>query len=340
MKNLSFLNKIIFFANNIVALLFLTSMTLPYISPQSFPLLSIISLAVPLLLFANVAFIVYWLLSGIKKQFLLSFFCILLAIGLSIFPYKFNSKTVVSGGSFAVMTYNVRLFNKYKWIASEEVPAKISSFIKKENPDIIAFQEFKHDKEVDLNYPYVYEKLNGGKRANGLAILSKYRIVNQGSLDFENSNNNAIFIDIIRNNDTIRIYNVHLESFGIRPDSVDLNIDERKSKRLIYRLKKSFTKQQVQVEKFMEHRNNCPYKIIISGDFNNTAFSWAYLKLKNDLNDTYVEAGKGFGKTYSFNKYPLRIDFILADKKFLVNEHKNYQIELSDHEPVLARLSY
>ncbi len=94
--------------------------------------------------------------------------------------------------------------------------AKISDFIQKENPDVVAFQEFKRDKDVDLNYPYKYEKLNGGKRANGLAILSKFRIVNQGSLDFENSYNNAIFIDVVRNHDTIRIYNVHLESFGIR----------------------------------------------------------------------------------------------------------------------------
>jgi endonuclease/exonuclease/phosphatase family metal-dependent hydrolase len=36
----------------------------------------------------------------------------------------------------------------------------------------------------------------------------------------------------------------------------------------------------------------------------------------------------------------LRIDFILADKKFRINEHKNFNIELSDHEPVSARLSY
>jgi len=340
LKNLSFLNKVLFFLNNIVALLFFASLTLPYIAPKSFPLLSIISLSVPLLLFAHVVFIIYWLLAGLKKQFILSFLCILLAIMTSFFPYKFKSREVVSGSSFGVMNYNVRLFNLYNWLPLEDVPAQISNFIKKEAPDIVTFQEFYQNKDFDLKYPYTYEKLNGGKKGNGLVIYSKFRIVNRGSLDFENSNNNAIFIDVIRNNDTIRVYNVHLESFGIMPDSVDLNLDETKSKKLIFRLKKSFTKQQDQVEKFQDHWNASPYKTIISGDFNNTAFSWAYRKLKADLNDTFIEAGEGFGKTYSFNKYPLRIDFILTDKKFKVNQHKNFEIKLSDHEPVLARLSY
>lgn len=323
-----------------MALLFIASLALPYIAPKSFPLLSIMSLMVPLILFAHVLLGIYWLLAGLKKQFLLSFLCILLAVGLSFFPYKFESKEVVSGSSFAVLNYNVRLFNKYQWIESDKVPASISNFLEKEDPEIITFQEYYREKNFKIKHPYKYEKLNGGKVGTGLAIYSKYRIVNQGSLDFDHSYNNAIYIDILRNNDTIRIYNVHLESFGIKPDSVDLNIDEKRSKKLIYRLKKSFSKQQDQVEKFLDHYSQCHYKTIISGDFNNTAFSWAYRKLKADLNDTFLEAGEGFGKTYSFNKYPLRIDFILADKKFKVNQHKNYEIKFSDHEPVLARFSY
>lgn len=298
------------------------------------------SLAVPLLLFAHIIFIIYWLLAGIKKQFILSSLCILLAVALSFFPYKFNSKEVVSGGSFAVMNYNVRLFNKYDWIKTADVATRISNFIRKEAPEIVTFQEFYNDKEFDVSYPYSYEKLNGGKKGTGLAIYSKFKIVNSGSLEFKNSYNNAIFIDVIRNNDTLRIYNVHLESFGIKPDSVDLNLDEKRSRKLIYRLKKSFTKQQDQVEKFLEHRSTCHYKTIISGDFNNTAFSWAYRKLKADLNDSFDEAGEGFGKTYPFNKYPLRIDFILSDQKFKINQHKNFELKLSDHEPVLARFSY
>lgn len=340
MKKLSFLNKIVFFLNNLMALFFLAALLLPYVSPRAFPLLSILSLVVPLVLFAHFLFLIYWIVFGFKKQLLLSLLCILLSIGMSIFPYKFNGRHVVSGSSFSLMNFNVRLFNIYEWIESDDIPENISRFIAEESPDIISFQEYYPDENVQLNYPYKFEKLDGSTLRHGLAIFSKFKIVNQGSLDFEKSHNNAIFADILRNGDTIRIYNVHLESLGVSPDNVDLNLDEQKSKKLIFRLKKSFIKQQDQVELFLDHKRNCHYKVIVSGDFNNTSFSWAYLKLKGELNDSFTEAGKGFGKTYSFNKYPLRIDFILADKKFKINEHQNFNIKLSDHEPVAAEFSY
>jgi len=341
LKNLSFLNKIIYFINNLLALLFLLSFIIPYISPKSFPLLSILSLAVPLLIFLHVLFIVYWFLIGLKKQLILSTLCILLAIIFSYFPYKFNGKSVISGSSFSVMNFNVRLFNRYKWIEDENISSKISEFIQKNNPDILTFQEYYQSTDITFRYPYKYIEFKGKNNDVGQAIYSKYRIIDKGSLDFKESGNNAIFIDIIKNNDTIRVYNLHLESFGIKPKNVDLtDLNEKESKKLLQRLTTSFTKQQSQVEQFIQHKENCNYKIIICGDFNNTSYSWAYHHVKRDLKDTFLEAGKGFGKTYSFNKYPLRIDFILVDEKFKVNQHQNFDIKLSDHEPILAKLSF
>ena len=165
--------------------------------------------------------------------------------------------------------------------------------------------------------------------------------MNQGSLDFKGTSNNAIFIDIIKNTDTIRVYNLHFESLGVQTKNVDLdNLDEKNSKKLINRLTSAFKKQQDQVEHFLNHKKDCNYKIILCGDFNNTAYSWAYHEVKNDFKDTFLEAGKGFGKTFMFNKYPLRIDFILVDKKFSVNQHQNFNLKLSDHEPVLAKISF
>jgi len=341
LKNLSFLNKIIFLINNIIALLFVASFAIPYVLPKSFPLLAILSLAVPLLIFIHILFVIYWWIIGIKKQYFLSAFCIILAIAFSYFPYKFNGKNVISGGSFSVMNYNVRLFNRYHWIDNKEIPAKISNFIDQNDPDILAIQEYYPSEELTLNYPFKHIVYKTDKKDFGQVIYSKFKIVNKGSLNFENSSNNAIYIDIIKNSDTIRVYNLHLETLGIKERNIELSgLDENESKKIIHRLEAAFIKQQTQVEQFLEHKNNCNYKVIICGDFNNTAYSWAYNHIKGELKDTFFEAGKGFGKTYSFLKYPLRIDFILTDNKFKINHHQNFDKNLSDHEPILTRLSF
>jgi len=36
--------------------------------------------------------------------------------------------------------------------------------------------------------------------------------------------------------------------------------------------------------------------------------------------------------------YPLRIDFILVDNTFEVNNFKTFEVPYSDHFPILARL--
>ena len=74
--------------------------------------------------------------------------------------------------------------------------------------------------------------------------------------------------------------------------------------------------QEVQINQILEKFGNKRYPSIITCDMNNTAYSWIYKKTKNDLQDTFLEAGQGFGKTYDLKGFPLRIDYILVDKKF------------------------
>ena len=97
--------------------------------------------------------------------------------------------------------------------------------------------------------------------------------------------------------------------------------------------------QQLQAELFLKHRNECQYKMVVCGDFNNTAFSYVYRKLKAGLNDTFKEAGNGFGRSYDFKFFPVRIDFILSDEAFSVNGFKSYNQHYSDHYPIMATLS-
>ncbi|MBN4085207.1 endonuclease/exonuclease/phosphatase family protein [Flavobacteriaceae bacterium AH-315-B10] len=339
MKKLNFTDKIIFFFNSIIAAMLLLSYLLPYVQPAHFAYLSVLSLTVPLLIILNILFVLFWFLKS-KKQLFVSLFVLILGYSFVFSLYKFSSSTnAEDDNGLTIMNYNVRLFNLYNWLPENDVEAKIVSFIKNEQPDIICFQEyFPHD-DVDLSfYKYKYEELSGQSVKNGQAIFSKYPIIKTGSIDFPNTENNAIYADVVKGTDTIRIYNVHLQSSGINADVQNLNTEN--SERLFKRVATTFKKQQSQTELFLSHKEKSPYKMIICGDFNNTAYSYVYRKVKGKLVDAFEEAGKGFGRTFDFKYFPVRIDFILVDESFKVNGFKNYEEKLSDHYPIMTSVSF
>jgi endonuclease/exonuclease/phosphatase family metal-dependent hydrolase len=338
MKKLSFINKIIYSINACVAILLLLSYALPFLPPKTFSVLSVLNLGVSFLIITNVLFFVYWLVK-LKKQLILSF--VILLIGYFFFGslYKFSlSENIESAGNFKVMNYNVRLFNLYDWIPEKGVETKIIDLIKTEAPDVLSIQEYHPHSNIDLSFfKYKFEKLSGKNTKYGQAIFSQFPIVNSGSIEFPNTGNNAVFVDILKNTDTIRVYNIHLESLHINANVESLKKED--SERLFKRVGNTFKMQQFQTELFLMHKSQCKYKMIICGDFNNTAFSYVYRKIKGDLNDTFKKAGNGFGRTYDFKFFPVRIDFIFADDAFSVNSYKTYDERFSDHYPVMTTLS-
>ncbi|MGB1283617.1 MAG: endonuclease/exonuclease/phosphatase family protein, partial [Polaribacter sp.] len=171
----------------------------------------------------------------------------------------------------------------------------------------------------------------------GLAIYSKYKIINSGSLDLENSSNNIIFVDIVKQKDTIRVYNLHLESLKINPNKE--NFGQENSEKLLKRLENSFKKQAHQTKKFLAHEQQWKGKKIVCGDFNNTSYSWVYNQISKNKKDAFVEAGKGFGKTFNY-WFPMRIDFIFMDETLKVNQFKTFSVEYSDHFPIQARINW
>jgi endonuclease/exonuclease/phosphatase family metal-dependent hydrolase len=275
----------------------------------------------------------------LKRLFILSF--TVLIIGYLSFGslYKFAASTKIEdSNNIKVMNYNVRLFNLYEWIPEKSIETKIVDFIKQESPDVLSLQEYHPHKNIDLSFfNYKFEKLSGKKTKYGQAIFSKFPIVNSGSIEFPDTANNAIFVDVVKGKDTIRFYNIHLESLRINTKVEHLKTED--SERLFKRIGTTFKMQQLQTELFLQHKNKCRYKMVICGDFNNTAFSYVYRKIKGNLIDTFEEAGNGFGRTYDFKFFPVRIDFIFADTNFNVNGFKAYNERYSDHYPIMATLS-
>lgn len=335
MKELSKFNKIVFFFNAIASLLLLAASAVSYISSDRFSFLSFLSLAVPLLVGVNVLFLLYWVPKG-KRQLWLSFFVLLFGyftLGTFI-KFKFTEETVLEE-DLSVMSYNVRGFNKYEELESKTIFEDIMAFVNHEDPDIICFQESGYLRRKEfVNYPHQYVEYIHMQDKVILGIFSKYPIVNSGLINFEDSPNNAAFADVLYKKDTLRIYNVHLQSLGITPGRGV--IGREPSDKLFKMLTKSFKKQQQQARQIEAHMNSTAHKKILCGDFNNTQFSNAYKTIKGDKQDTFIEKGIGYGRTLNFHGFPVRIDFIMADPSFVVNTHKNYDVLYSDHFPIMA----
>ena len=78
---------------------------------------------------------------------------------------------------------------------------------------------------------------------------------------------------------------------------------------------------------------NCPYPIIICGDFNDTPVSYAYQQLGDNMIDAFLESGNGIGA--SFSKIPtLRIDYIFLNKDFKSFGFTTHEEEFSDHRAI------
>jgi len=337
MKKLSFFSKIMLLVNMIFSFCLLLACIIPYTSSAS---LAFVSLAVPLLVFINILFFIYWLL---RKKFYF-----LLSLSILVYGYLtlgtfigFNSinKTINNEDSLSIMSFNSLGFQgkKHEWEST--AGDTIVKFIQNERPDVVCFQEFDYKKirsHYFEEYPFKYVDFEFGPDNGRViqAVYSRHKILEKGILEFPESSNSAIFVDVKYMGDTIRIYNLHLESLNIRPN----NIKKERSDKLFGRLRHSFAKQQEQSTIVREHMNNSPYKNIVCGDFNNTQFSNSYFTIKGNLKDSFLEKGRGYGKTINFWKFPFRIDFVLVDPSLEVLSHKNYNINLSDHEPIMATI--
>lgn len=347
MKKLSWFNKIVLGINIVLTVLTFAAYLLPFLAPKLFPLLSVLTLVLPLFLILNALFFIYWLLQ-LKRQLIYSGIILLLGITFINKFYKFSPTEVENEEKdFTVMSYNVRLFNLFQWIPDENVGKNILNFINEQNPDILCIQEYSENAHIDLRvYKYKAVYMEGNQIKTGQAIFSKYPIFNQGNLHLPQAGNNIIFADIKKGKDTLRVYNMHLQSIKISPDVNEISehvhtINQEKSLLVFSRIREAFKLQEQQAEVLVQHKKACHYPLLLCGDMNNSAFSYVYRSIKGNLQDCFEETGIGFGQTYNFKYYPARIDYIFADKRMKVKRFKNFStFNNSDHFPIMARLSF
>lgn len=355
----------------IINLLFVLALVLSYlslyISPQKFASLAFFGLAYPFILGVNIFFVVWWLIRR-RWFFLLSLVSILLAFQL---PSRYlgigkNVDYAEQDQIFKVISYNVHDFDYYaqNYGTQNEAFDTITSFIKKERADVVAFQEFySHDSNVDrftwlklrtrAKYPFAYRhKYNQHSKKMYVALMSKHPIINKGVVEIapDNIDITGIYADINIRGTIVRFYTVHLASMRITSESQFLERTLRVSseeeakeaasglRRILSSMKTGFQKRANQVEVLKKHIEASPYPVVLMGDFNDTPVSYSYQQLTDELKDSYVEAGNGLSNTYNGRWPSFRIDYVLYDEHFEAVDYQRTKLNASDHFPVKASL--
>jgi endonuclease/exonuclease/phosphatase family metal-dependent hydrolase len=343
--------------------LFILAMLIAYFgglySPAKMWLPSFFALAYPVWLFILLLFTLFWLF--FKKWYFL-FPLITILLGWNTMTRYFSFHLITPSPkekAIRVISYNVKNFDLYNWTHNRESRDNIIDMLVGQSPDILCLQEFYTEDHTDfenvnsikekleLPYSHQYYTLNQ-KQGNhfGEILFSAYPIINTGEIIFKNKLNNVgIFADLLIDDDTFRVFNVHLQSIYL--DEADEEVVEKviknqdkqmkTSKRVINKLKTAFIARATQAEKVRAAIDDSPHPVIVCGDFNDTPAGYAYHTISKGLNDSFKKGRFGFGATFS-GKIPwLRIDYILFDPGIRVLSHQRVKSNLSDHYPVVVQ---
>ena len=254
--------------------------------------------------------------------------------------------------SISILSYNAGMFGSSSaGLSRKECAESISELIDRNGCEVACLQEVYLGKNENLHeifkdYKYIHSHLFTLPSGNrfGNVTLSKYPFSGKGVISFDNSTNLSIYSDIAVNGEEIRIYNNHLESYNISFTSfIKKSTDRHKmTDEIMYmgdKLNKSTIKRAEQVKTILEHAENAGKKVLLCGDFNDTPMSYTYSRLSKGMKDTFKEAGKGFGATYSYLWPLLRIDYLLVPKESEVLSHDIIRTGLSDHYPIISKLN-
>lgn len=358
-------DRIVLILNILVAAGLLISYLAPLVNPARMIIPALFGLAYPFLLMANLLFLCYWLIR-LNRVILLSLIVILIGWNHlnNLLPLSIKGsdlpESAISDRMLKVLSYNVRGFDIYQWTRDPQAKKEIFDFIDQQEPDILCFQEYytstkkgETHSEIaghleSLPESAVYYTADRTNRSGfGIATFTRYPIIKKSRIPFNSSFNAAMYTDILFQSDTVRVFNIHLQSIRFRKENYDFmdtvrlkysNEQMQEIRNIGSRLKTAFALRAEQADMISNYVKDSPYKVIVTGDFNDTPQSYAYRKIRKSLYDAFRKAGRGFGNTYAGELPSFRIDYILYSEPMVPYQFERIKTDFSDHYPITTWL--
>lgn len=369
---LKILNILAFVLTALTLLYYVLLVVVPYIHPSCVRIISWIGLTMPFVVPLLFVWLFVWLIA--RKRILWITMALIILLSFPIWRRTIvvnlggevpSSEELAKGHQLKILTYNVEMFQHY------EQTDQIINLIEEGDYDIVCMQEYGHysqkkaqwdnmNQRLDSIFPYrhIWFKNQSRYGENGLVLYSHFPIINKVKVKYDSKYNVSVYSDILVGEDTIRLFNNHLESNKLT--QYDRGVAEKIRDEKVYNESLYFSFRTVlrkiadasiiramQVDSIANIISKTSYPVIILGDFNDVPQSYSYNRLigskhlgaSSSMADAYAEAGDWL-YYYTFNQDHLNvpIDHILYSPEFSVEECSILPLEYSDHYPVSATL--
>ncbi|MRG46388.1 hypothetical protein GFS24_14795 [Chitinophaga sp. SYP-B3965] len=354
--------RLMLWSNVLLAIGLLLSFFIPFTNPATFWLGGFAGLPFPFFWIACVCFIPLWIVYR-RKYWLIS----LLAVAVTVTGvcstwgfHLFGGNKTASDNSFTLMTYNCSSMGIKGYKEVPEVRNRMYEELQKASPDVLCLQEFYSNTNPDkpnnfdsirkmLNYPYHYfvrSLIHWDTWHYGTVIFSRFPIIDTMRVKMFDGpggpgSEDLIAASLLIKGDTIRIMSAHLASYKLKEDDYKTvaSAEVHKAHGLLYKMRRTFKLRSDQANRVRNEIDRSRHPLIMVGDFNDVPVSYTYRAIRGDLQDAFLKEGSGFGRTFSAISPTLRIDYILPDKMFHVEDFAIYRRRGFEHFPIMARLS-
>ncbi len=301
-------------------------------------------------------FLLLWAIKRKSRSFLIPLFILLPSFFFIGRYVQLNSDEAIEEpvpeNTVKIVSWNVGRFLMHNRTVQDrrQCMDSVFRFLKGQDADIICLQEF-HVKDASRVREYLSDRFKGygseyylftesGGSAGNLT-LSRLPVKGKGKIKFEESANLAIYTDYEVGERRFRVYNCHFESYNVSFTGLIRAVAKRDSIVMAEtgtRVKRSITRRPKQVDRVFSDIENCPVESFVCGDFNDNPMSYTYYRMTRDREDAFVEAGNGFGATYSLLWPMLRIDYVLYPARYRAISHHIPRVPYSDHYPVITEI--
>lgn len=259
-----------------------------------------------------------------------------------------------------VLTYNTQRMGGFE----KPEQNRVLQYILRTDADIVCLQEvevYQDNQYLTLGelrdamqaYPYCYFafSVHNNRRQFGNAVFSKYPILDRENVDYASRSNSSCRCDIVVEDDTLRLFCNHLESYRFNADSLRDSTTMGSLRRLYHMLPSLRGKGRGRTEQAQAVRdeiNRSPYPVLVVGDFNDTPVSASYRIIAEGLTDAFLSTSwLRWGTTFRMSLsmvgrdwiVPFRIDYILCSPELTPMSCTVDTVRYSDHYPLQATIA-